>query len=114
MDILSFINDIVSMQQIQALGGLLIANFALGILAAIKMKEFQFAKVKDIGVRAVSMFVTYFVIAIAANSAENMLWLREVIWGALITYMTTQVITNIQDLTGIKIPQRIMNIIEKK
>lgn len=124
MDILNFLQQVVSVQQAEVLSAMLVANFALGILAALKTKTFQLAKLGDIWKRIGYMLGGYIAvsgltvgIAQATNLSSD--WgiflsggIRDLTWVAFTGYMLAQISSNVCDIFGIQLPESVQKVIE--
>jgi len=124
MDILNFIQQVVSVQQAEVLSAMLVANFGLGVLAALKTNTFQLAKLGDIWKRIGFMLGGYILVSgltvgIAQATNLNSDWgiflsggIRDLTWVAFTGYMLAQITSNVTDIFGIQLPENVQKIIE--
>ncbi len=112
--ILQFLQSVVSVDQGQVLVYMILANVILGTVAALKKGEFELAKFSDFGKRVIVVFGTYLGVAIASGAIADWTPLRDIAWGALTAYLGTQLLDNVKDLLGLKIPENISKLIERK
>ncbi len=112
--ILQFLQSMVSVDQAQVLVYMVLANLVLGSVAALKQGQFELARFKDFGKRVIIVFGTYLGVAIASGALADWTPLRDVAWAGLIGYLGTQIVSNVTDLLGKKLPDSISKLIERK
>lgn len=109
-----FLQSMVSVDQAQVLGYMVLANLILGSVAALKQGQFELAKFKDFCKRLIIVFGTYLGVAVASKGMADWTPLRDVAWAGLIGYLGTQIVSNVTDLIGKKLPDGISKWIERK
>ena len=108
----TFLQSLISVQQAEILVYLLFANFILGVVAAIKTKTFEAVKMLDFWKRVAFTFGAYLALSFAAHAADFSA-LRDATMVSLVAYLVAQIKTNVEDLTGIKVPASINKYIER-
>lgn len=111
--ILQFLQSVVSLDQAQVLAYMILANLVLGTVAALKDGKFELAKFWDFGKRTLIVFGTYLGVSVASKAIADFTELRNIAWGALVAYMGTQVISNVTDLLGTKVPEGVQKWLQK-
>lgn len=113
MDILEFIKEVISEDQVMTLIYLILANVVLGTIAALVKGKFELARFRDFGKRTLIILGSYLGVSVAAHAMSDFDALRTVYWAALIAFMATQLVDNLKDI-GLPVPDSVSRVLEKK
>jgi len=113
MDIVGFLQQVVDATQAQVLVYLLLVNLVLGVLAALRKGKFELARLKDFGLRTITVLGTYLGVSVASVAMADFTPMRTVAWAALVAFLATQILDNAKDL-GLPVPNVIGKWLERK
>ena len=117
MDIVLFLQSIISVTEVKVLAALICANFILGVLAAVVSKTITLADLKNIWKRVLLVFGAYVSVAIVATVLTDFTAMRTAAWVTLIGYLGSQITTNIADILkgqfNVTIPESVLKFVEK-
>lgn len=113
MELVPWILGLVDPTQAKVLAYLSGANLVLGVAAALFHGKFELAKLMDFWKRVAIVFLSYVSVALAAKGLADFEPLLTAVWVALIGFLVTQIVSNITELLGIKIPEGLQKWLER-
>jgi len=104
INLLMAIMQVVTGPAIIALVGLMAANIALSIIAAISKGEFSFRNLGDFVLTRVLPLVTYIIVALLAEIVDGWTAAVVTVYAALVALYGAGIAAAIKALTGVNIP----------
>lgn len=111
--VVPFVLSVIDQGQLQTLAYGVGGNLILGVLAALVRDKFELVKLINFWKRVITVFGSYVAVSIAAKGFTDLGELRTAIWLALLAYLLAQILANLQELTGITIPEKLQRWIER-
>jgi len=104
INLLMAIMQVVTGPAIIALIGLMAANIALSIIAAISKGEFSFRNLGDFVLTRVLPLVTYIIVALLAEIVDGWTAAVVTVYAALVALYGAGIAAAVKALTGVNIP----------
>lgn len=104
INLLMAIMQVVTGPAIVALVGLMVANVALSIIAAISKGEFSFRNLGDFVLTRVLPLITYVIVAFLAEIVDGWAVAVVAVYAGLVALYGAGIIAAVKALTGINIP----------
>jgi len=109
----NFILSVISKTEAQILIYLVIANLILGVVRAVVIGEFEFAKLADFWKTTLGVFGGYLSVAIVSIKIADFVQLRDVAWIALVALLVSKIKDNLKEM-GVPIPNIVNNFVGSK